>query len=141
MKAQEMGVPWLLHGDGAPFSEIDSLTVISVKCAISGVTIKLLQLLLTCLPKTAMTSSSMKPLREAIAGSFKNMADEGPGVWFAGDLEWFSAEFGRPTAMNNYPCPYCKAGNLYDMEASKHPFTDFRKEASWKTTLKGMHSP
>ena len=128
-------MPWLLHGDGASFSEIDSLTVISMKCAISGVTIKLLQLLLTCLPKTVMTSSSMKPLREAIAGSFNNMANEGPGVLFvvAGDLEWFSAEFGWPTAMNNYPCPYCKADNLFDMEASKHPFTDFRKEASWKT--------
>ena len=99
-------MPWLLHGDGAPFSEIDSVAVISMGCAISGVTIKLAQLLLTCLPKTAMTSSSMKPLWEAIAGSFKKMADEGPGVLFvvAGDLEWFSAEFGWPTAMGNHPC-------------------------------------
>ena len=136
-------VPWLLHGDGAPFSEIDSVTVISMRCAISGVTIKLSQLLLTCLPKTAMTSSSMKPLWEAIAGSFKKMADEGSGVLLVvgGDLEWFSAEFGWPTAMSNHPCPYCEADNLFDMEASKHPFTDFRKDARWKTTLKGVHSP
>ena len=136
-------VPWLLHGDGAPFSEIDSVTVISMRCAISGVTIKLSQLLLTCLPKTAKTSSSMKPLWEAIAGSFKKMADEGSGVLFVvgGDLEWFSAEFGWPTAMSNHPCPYCEADNLFDMEASKHPFTDFRKDARWKTTLKGVHSP
>ena len=136
-------MPWLLHGDGAPFSEIDSVTVISMRCAISGVTIKLSQLLLTCLPKTATTSSSMKPLWEAIAGSFKKMAHEGSGVLFvvAGDLEWFSAEFGWPTAMSNFPCPFCKADNLFDMGATKHPFTDFRKEATWKSTLKGVHSP
>lgn len=136
-------MPWLLHGDGAPFSEIDSVTVISMRCAISGVTIKLSQLLLTCLPKTATTSSSMKPLWEAIAGSFKKMADEGSGVLFvvAGDLEWFSAEFGWPTAMSNFPCPFCKADNLFDMGATKHPFTDFRKEATWKSTLKEVHSP
>ena len=136
-------VPWLLHGGGAPFSEIDSVTVISMRCAISGVTIKLSQLLLTCLPKTAMTSSSMKPLWEAIAGGFTRWQMKGLVSFFvvAGDLEWFSAEFGWLTAMSNHPCPYCKADNLFDMEASKHPFTDFRKDARWKTTLKGVHSP
>ena len=77
--------------------------------------IKQSQLLLTCLPKSAGTASSMKPIWEAIAGSFKKMAEAGKGVLFvvAGDLEWFSSDFGWPTAMSNNPCPYCLCDNYF----------------------------
>ena len=138
-----MPIPWLLHGDGAPFSEVDSLMCLSMRCAISGVAIKLSQLALACLPKTAATDGSMKPLWTAIAESFRRLAEEGRGVLFvlAGDLEYFSSEFGWPTAMSNHACPYCVCDNFFEAEASKHPFTDFRKEASWKTALKKAADP
>jgi len=57
----------------------------------------------------------MKPIWEAIAGSFKKMAEAGKGVLFvvAGDLEWFSSDFGWPTAMSNNPCPYCLCDNYF----------------------------
>ena len=110
---------------------------------ISGVTIKLSQLVLACIPKTARHESTMKPLWQAIAASFKKLAKEGKGILFvlAGDLEYFSSEFGWPTAMSNYPCPYCSCDNLFDMEKSKHPFTDFRKNATWKKKLRGVAAP
>ena len=116
---------------------------LSMRCAISGVAIKLSQLALACLPKTAATDGSMKPLWTAIAESFRRLAEEGRGVLFvlAGDLEYFSSEFGWPTAMSNHACPYCVCDNFFEAEASKHPFTDFRKEASWKTALKKAADP
>ena len=112
--------------------------VLSMRCAISHHSIKVSQLLLAALPKTASTKSSLKPIWEAIAGSFKKLADKKKGVLFvlAGDLEYFSSEFGWPTAMSNYPCPFCRADNFFDMTKTKHPFTDFRKNALWKTTLR-----
>ena len=114
-----------------------------MRCAISGVAIKQSQLLLTCLPKSAGTASSMKPIWEAIAGSFKKMAEAGKGVLFvvAGDLEWFSSDFGWPTAMSNNPCPYCLCDNYFEEEKSVRPFTDFRKDATWKSTLRSVSAP
>ena len=122
---------------------MDSLLVVSMRCAISGVAIKQSQLLLTCLPKSAGTASSMKPIWEAIAGSFKKMAEAGKGVLLvvAGDLEWFSSDFGWPTAMSNNPCPYCLCDNYFEEEKSVRPFTDFRKDATWKSTLGSVSAP
>ena len=59
-------IPWLLHGDGAPFSEVDSLMVLSMRCAISHHSIKVSQLLLAALPKTA----KYKILTETNLGSY-----------------------------------------------------------------------
>ena len=85
----------------------------------------------------------MKPIWEAIAGSFKKMAEAGKGVLFvvAGDLEWFSSDFGWPTAMSNNPCPYCLCDNYFEEEKSVRPFTDFRKDATWKSTLRSVSAP
>ena len=115
--------------------------VLSMRCAISPHSIKVSQLLLAAMPKTASTASSLKPIWEAIAGSFKKLADKKKGVLFvlAGDLEYFASEFGWPTAMSNYPCPFCKADNFFDMTKTKCPFTDFRKDALWKATLRSWH--
>ena len=85
----------------------------------------------------------MKPIWEAIAGSFKKMAAAGKGVLFvvAGDLEWFSNDFGWPTAMSNNPCPYCLCDNSLEEEKRGRPFTDFRKDATWKSTLRSVSAP
>ena len=81
-------IPWLLHGDGAPFSEVDSLMVLSMRCAISHHSIKVSQLLLAALPKTASTKSSLKTIWEAIAGSFKKLADKKKGVLLCWQETW-----------------------------------------------------
>ena len=49
-----------------------------------------------------------------------------------GDLEFFSQEFGFPTAMSNYPCAYCSATNFFG--ENEAPFTDMTKEAKWRET-------
>ena len=36
----DLPIPWLLHGDGAPFSEVDSMQVVSMRCVISSVSIQ-----------------------------------------------------------------------------------------------------
>ena len=139
-------IPWLLHGDGAPFSEVDSLTCISMRCAISSMPIKESQLLLGCIAKSAKDANSMKPLWEAIAKSFEQLAhgklQNGQGIRkgilfvISGDLEWFAQEFGWPTAGSNKCCPYCQADNFFELDKSIHPFTDFRRDASWKGTCR-----
>lgn len=64
-------------------------------------------------------------------------------MWWVlgGDLEYFSQEYGWPTAMANFPCPFCRADNFHDSSKSVAPFTDFRKGALWKTTERRVKDP
>ena len=115
-----------------------------MRCVVSSVSIQYSEFVLACLPKSARADSSWQPIWEAIAESFKHLAsgklaDGTPvrkGVLFviAGDLEWYSQEFGWPTAMSNKCCPYCNAENLF--EGCAMPFTDFRDDACWKRSIK-----
>jgi len=56
---------------------------------------------------------------------------------FAADIEFFCQQFGFPYAMENHPCPYCRCDNLH--KNSKAPFTDFSKDAAWKTKMVPLH--
>ena len=47
----ELPIPWNLHGDGAPYSEVDSLKAISIRCPLSNLQVEQSQLLLAALPK------------------------------------------------------------------------------------------
>ena len=47
----DLPIPWLLHGDGARFSEVDSMQVVSMRCVISSVSIQYSEFVLACLPK------------------------------------------------------------------------------------------
>lgn len=47
----ELPVPWNLHGDAAPFTEVDSLKVISMRCPLSSLEVEHSQLMLAALPK------------------------------------------------------------------------------------------
>ncbi|CAE7236943.1 unnamed protein product [Symbiodinium sp. CCMP2592] len=49
-----------------------------------------------------------------------------------GDLEFFSQEFGWPTANSNNLCPYCKCDNLFKDADAVAPFNDFRASAEWR---------
>jgi hypothetical protein len=43
--------------------------------------------------------------------------------------------------MSNNPCPYCLCDNYFEEEKSVRPFTDFRKDATWKSTLRSVSAP
>ena len=47
----ELPVPWNLHGDAAPFTEVDSLKVVSMRCPLSSLEVEHSQLMLAALPK------------------------------------------------------------------------------------------
>ena len=54
-------------------------------------------------------------------------------LWsITGDLEWFCQEFQFPWSASNQLCAFCKADQK--KTESKHSFTDFRPEASWRKT-------
>ena len=148
-------VPWCLHGDSAPFTEADSLQVLSMRCLLTKRPIGESQLLLTALPKAALTKGGWQKMMETVAWSFSclgqgvapkkrcNRKDNGKrkrkkiqermAVAITGDLEWFASEFGFPYPGANLLCPYCQAdANLTE---SKRPFTDMRPSASWRETL------
>ena len=47
----ELPIPWAVHGDGAPYSELDTLKVVSMRCLLTNVQVEHSQLLLACSPK------------------------------------------------------------------------------------------
>ena len=128
-------IPYVLRGDGAPFTEVDSLQVISFRCLLTKRAISESQLMIAAWPKQSATPATGKVFMEWLAWSFGCLfegqtpkkdkdgrpIEEGRGrkmrkgiVWaITGDLEWFASEFGFPYS----------ASNLV------RPFTDCRKEA------------
>eukprot|EP00435_Cladocopium_sp_Y103_P050364 s1056_g15.t1 len=140
----ELPIPWLLHGDSAPFTEVDSLEVLSLRCAIGEQSVKVSELLLGCVPKSCKTKDTTKPWWDMLRDSFHCLAKgkmpdgrkvrKGVLMVIAGDLEWYNMEFSWPTASSNYCCVYCDADNK-EIDSTL-PFTDFRKDAGWKATVK-----
>ena len=148
-------VPWCLHGDSAPFTEADSLIVVSMRCLLTKRAIGESQLLVYALPKAASTKEAIQSLNETLAWSFSCLAqgvapkkdkDGKPmekqkgkrfkrGLLYAitGDLEYFAWEFGFPYPASNYLCPYCLADQF--LEETARPFTDFRQDAAWRTSI------
>ena len=151
----QLPIPYVLHGDGAPFTEIDSVQVLSFKCLLSRRSVSECQLLITAVPKLAMAQSTFQPVMEAVAWSFKILFEgvcpkkdlQGKQIethrgkrlrrgvlWsITGDLEWFCQEFQFPYPSSNMMCPYCQADQK--KEHTKHPYTDFRPDATWRETI------
>ena len=134
----ELPIPLLLHGDHASFSETDSMLVVSMRCIISDKAVKNSELLLACLPKEATTGSTWKPIWDAITASLTALANgrhpdrsrplrRAIVMAVAGDVEFFAAEFGWPTASSNYPTGQTTFFNEDKKVAS---FNDFRTNCS-----------
>ena len=148
-------LPWCLHGDSAPFTEADSLQVLSMRCLLTKRPIGESQLLLTAIPKAALTKGGWQKLMETVAWSFSCLREgvapkkdvEGKKMerergkkfrkgWLwaiTGDLEFFASEFGFPYPGANELCAWCKADQ--NLSESTHPYTDFRACASWRGTV------
>ncbi|CAE7206774.1 unnamed protein product [Symbiodinium sp. CCMP2592] len=95
--------------------------------------IKTSELLIGCLPKSA-NAGSWPALWDKICESLTLLASRHKAVVMAlvGDLEFFSQEFGWPTANSNNLCPYCKCDNLFKDADAVAPFNDFRASAEWR---------
>ena len=141
----DLPIPWVLHGDAAPYSEVDSLQVFSFRCMITSKKVACSEFLLAVMPKQGADQNTWAKLWDEIADSFVKLAIGKSGkaslrkgiiMSITGDLEWFSAEFGWPTASSNYPCPFCGADNLFDEAKSVAPFTDMRATAAWRGMLR-----
>ncbi|CAE7266703.1 unnamed protein product [Symbiodinium sp. CCMP2592] len=142
---QDLPIPWVLHGDAAPYTEVDSLQVVSFRCMITSKKVACSEFLLAVMPKHGADQNTWTKLWDEIADSFVKLAKGKSGktslrkgiiMSISGDLEWFSAEFGWPTASSNFPCPYCGADNLFDEAKSVAPFTDMRATAAWRGMLR-----
>ena len=129
------------------------------RCLLSKRSVSESQLLITAIPKLAMTKKSFKQVMETAAWSwqilfsgvipkkdqFGNPVEEFRGrrmrrgvLWsITGDLEWFCQEFCQefnfPWPASNMMCPYCRADQM--KEDSKNSFTDFRPCATWRDTI------
>ena len=64
-------IPYAVHGDSAPFTETDSLTVVSFRCLLSQRSVGESQLLLAAIPKAAGTKEGWRILMEELSWSFK----------------------------------------------------------------------
>ena len=148
-------IPYVLHGDGAPFTEVDSLQVISFRCLLTKRAISESQLMIAAWPKQSATPATGKVIMEWLAWSFGCLfegqtpkkdkdgraIEEGRGrkmrkgiVWaITGDLEWFASEFGFPYSASNLLCGWCLADQK--KEGTVRPFTDCRKEAKWRSSI------
>ena len=148
-------IPYVLHGDGAPFTEVDSLQVISFRCLLTKRAISESQLMIAAWPKQSATPATGKVVMEWLAWSFRCLfegqtpkkdkdgrgIEEGRGrkmrkgiVWaITGDLEWFASEFGFPYSASNLLCAWCLADQK--KEGTVRPFTDCRKDAKWRSSI------
>ena len=155
--------PLLVHGDGAPMAEFDSITVLSMRGILSKLPVSESQLALVALPKGCQAGpDTWRPIWDVLVWSFDALArgrhpDRQPNgdPWPAGDpkgllagvplpaavvsvvagaMERFCQEFSWPYAMSSNPCAYCKCDNCEP--PGPRPFTDFRKHAPWKRTMR-----
>ena len=103
-------IPMVLHGDGVPHTEEDSVVVVSMRSMLTKRSVSESQLLLTAVSKNASVSQTWKDIWEVLAASFKKLQDQGLAFIYAvtGDLEWYAQEFQFPRAMSDSPCPYCR---------------------------------
>ena len=141
-------MPFLLHGDGVPYTNVDTPQVISIKSMASNSSVDLVQLVLVAIPKSICLSTTWAPIWKHICWSLKALAigrhpmvdpDGKPFTdkhrsalagkplrkavitSIAGDIEWYCQEFGFPYAMSNYPCGFCQADNFFSKEDGSSP--------------------
>lgn len=70
---KEAPVPLILHGDGAPHREIDSLQVLSMRSMLAETSIAESQLLLFACPKACLGKEAMADIMKTLAWSFTAM--------------------------------------------------------------------
>ena len=85
----ECWIPLLVHGDGAPFTEVDSIEVFSMRGLLATKSVQVSQFLLFLSPKACLVEASMNNIWKTVVWSFKALikgehpkADEN-GVLFA----------------------------------------------------------
>ncbi|CAK9083768.1 Uncharacterized protein SCF082_LOCUS39746 [Durusdinium trenchii] len=154
-RPESLPIPWCLHGDGAPFTETDSIEVISFRCLLTSMPVGDSQLLLAAIPKAAVSKETFNTIMECMAWSFTSLYEgKAPkknhsgvpmdgvkgrplrrGVLWAitGDLEWFASQFGFPYSSSNMICAYCLADQK--KTGSERPFTDCRPTAAWRSSI------
>ncbi|CAK8985686.1 Uncharacterized protein SCF082_LOCUS238 [Durusdinium trenchii] len=145
-RPESLPIPWCLHGDAAPFTETDSIQVISFRCLLASMPVGDSQLLLAAIPKAAVSKETFNTIMECMAWSFTSLYEGKapkknhsgvPHGWsegqtpekgsFVGNLEWFASEFGFPYSSSNMICAYCLADQK--KTGSERPFTDCRPTA------------
>ena len=66
----QLPIPYVLHGDGAPFTEVDSVQVLSFRCLLARRSVSGCQLLITVVPKLAMGQKTFKQVMATLAWSW-----------------------------------------------------------------------
>ena len=151
-RPESLPIPWCLHGDGAPFTETDSIQVLSFRCLLTSMPVGDSQLLLAAIPKAAVSKETFNTIMECMAWSFTSLYEGKapkknhsgvPHGWsegqtpekgsFVGNLEWFASEFGFPYSSSNMICAYCLADQK--KTGSERPFTDCRPTAAWRSSI------
>ena len=158
---KEAPIPFTLHGDGAPHSEIDSLLCFSMRSMLTQVSIAESQLLLFACPKACLEKKTVADVMKTLSWSFKALATgkfPSKNPWGNGLDKQRQAMAGKPI-LQNHPKKRCMLfGLIGDLDwyaeefgmpraMSDHPcgfcncdmhdeipFNDFRPEAKWKTT-------
>ena len=72
---EDVVIPMLLHGDGAPHTETDSLVVVSMRSILATLSVQMSQLLLLAMPKACMVDGSMQNVWKTLVWSFTALAE------------------------------------------------------------------
>ena len=72
-RPESLPIPWCLHGDAAPFTETDSIQVISFRCLLASMPVGDSQLLLAAIPKAAVSKETFNTIMECMAWSFTSL--------------------------------------------------------------------
>ena len=69
-RPESLPIPWCLHGDGAPFTETDSIEVISFRCLLTSMPVGDSQLLLAAIPKAAVSKETFNTIMECMTYNY-----------------------------------------------------------------------
>lgn len=157
---KECPIPFTLHGDGAPHSEIDSLLCLSMRSMLTQLSIAESQLLLFASPKACLARETLADVMKTLSWSFKALNHgkfPSKDPWGHPLDQQRQAMAGKPI-LHNHPKKRCVLfGLIGDLEwfaeefgmprAIDHPcgfcacdmhdeipFNDFRPVAKWKKT-------
>lgn len=72
-RPESLPIPWCLHGDAAPFTETDSIQVLSFRCLLTSMPVGDSQLLLAAIPKAAVSKETFNTIMECMAWSFTSL--------------------------------------------------------------------
>jgi hypothetical protein len=73
--SREIVMPLMVHGDGAPHTEVDSLVVFSMRSILTDYAVSMSQFLLWAMPKSAMHTTSLQPVWDLVCWSFNALAE------------------------------------------------------------------